>query len=902
MLKTLLTRISHLDQYNPVNKTVLWVDPTESRWENVYGKFQPGDNAIFIASNKLLIGRVSQVNNNQSILCSDIQDIECSNDHFLQLHEIYPELISRVKANFQPFIHPQEVNIEKLIADANSKKFVSYYFFSDLSKYNSLASTLIENDRVVLLDTNNMIENVKLHSRSGLVNFPDGLGIIISVEGLTLDQVLEKNKSFKRKSAKSNNVSRIEKIISTIGGNGNYKFTTFFSYYDALFNKKVYKDGGGSYDSVLKMQLHPNDSVYKVSMSGKTGEISEDDFNYFNERNLIVVHGSTKAKGVSSESQGDIFSKQMKVGDYFYLCRGNSNMEIIGKVIGDSVECELEEYGDDGWLQRPYEIISDAIKEDSYKDVNKWSPNNNSTCVKIPRSEIELANKVLFTPFYNTSFEYEGITFSEPDKPKPMKDPLNLILFGPPGTGKTYNTVNKALEIIGENIEGKTRKEIKELFDSKMQEGQIVFTTFHQSMSYEDFIEGIKPIEPEKESDPVIYRIEYGVFRNLCIEASFAVAQLRETKTTEEVLDFSILYDKFVESVDEKLLGGEQVELETKAGGSVMVESISHQGNFIIKHHEGTRTYTVSKARLTKLQSAIKNLSEISNINDKFREIIGGSNSSAYWSVLNAIRKEKQTKIITKESRTYTFDEKKEVVLSLSKADYKNKNGKPFVLIIDEINRGNVSQVFGELITLIEEDKRLGKDEALEATLPYSKDKFGVPANLFLIGTMNTADRSVEALDTALRRRFSFEEMVPNPELVATEGYLKNENGFLGEIDLVLVLSTINKRIGKLLDKDHQIGHSYFMCVCNLEELRRVFQNKIIPLLQEYFFGDFGKIGLVLGKGFFDSVEQIQENLFADFGDYDASEFAERPDYRLKDISKLSNEEFNEAINLLLKK
>lgn len=479
---------------------------------------------------------------------------------------------------------------------------------------------------------------------------------------------------------------------------------------------------------------------------------------------------------------------------------------------------------------------------------------------------------------------------------------LNLILYGPPGTGKTYNTVNKALEIVGEKIKGKSRIEIKELFDSKMKEGQIVFTTFHQSMSYEDFIEGIKPVVPDKEGDPVIYSIKYGVFRNLCIEASFAIAQVRDNKTTEEVLDFSILYDKFVEGIEEKFLNGQSVEFDTKAGGSVLVESISPQGNIIIKHHEGTRTYTVSKARLTKLQSAIPVLDDLSNINNQFREIIGGSNSSAYWSVLNAIRKAKPTISFKTGTRAYTFDDKKEVVLSLEKSDYKNRIGKPFVLIIDEINRGNVSQVFGELITLIEEDKRLGKDEALEVTLPYSKDKFGVPSNLYIIGTMNTADRSVEALDTALRRRFSFEEMVPTPELIASEGKLKDSSGILNGIDLPLLLNTINKRIEKLINKDHQVGHSYLMCVGNLEDLKLVFQNKIIPLLQEYFFGDYGKIGLVLGKGFFDSVETVNENLFADFEDYDASEYVERPIYRLKDISKLTDEEFIEAINLLLSK
>lgn len=499
----------------------------------------------------------------------------------------------------------------------------------------------------------------------------------------------------------------------------------------------------------------------------------------------------------------------------------------------------------------------------------------------------------------------EAETFLKPFVPltknqmKKNNPQLNLILFGPPGTGKTYNTVNKALEIIGESIEGKPRKEIKEMFDSKMQEGQIVFTTFHQSMSYEDFIEGIKPIEPEKESDPVIYRIQYGVFRNLCIEASFAIAQLRETKTTEEVLDFSILYDKFVESIDEKLLGGEQVELETKAGGSVMVESISHQGNFIIKHHEGTRTYTVSKARLTKLQSAIKDLSEVSNINDKFREIIGGSNSSAYWSVLNAIRKEKHTKIITKENRTYTFDEKKEVVLSLSKADYKNKNGKPFVLIIDEINRGNVSQIFGELITLIEEDKRLGNDEALEATLPYSKEKFGVPPNLYIIGTMNTADRSVEAIDTALRRRFCFEEMSPLYVLDEVNYEIAGHN-------VSKILFTINKRIEKLLDKDHAIGHSYFIrkiYETPEEKFLNSFYHNIIPLLQEYFFGDFGKIGLVLGQGFVRMKEwNKNSDSFADFDYESASEFEDRSVYEIIDYRKETDglAEFLKAIRRLM--
>lgn len=165
-----------------------------------------------------------------------------------------------------------------------------------------------------------------------------------------------------------------------------------------------------------------------------------------------------------------------------------------------------------------------------------------------------------------------------------------------------------------------------------------------------------------------------------------------------------------------------------------------------------------------------------------------------------------------------------------------------YAIFIDEINRGNVSAIFGELITLIEPDKRIGTDNELKVKLPYSKREFGVPKNVDIYGTMNTADRSVEALDTALRRRFSFVEMQPKPKVLSNSEYQ--------DIDLKQLLETINQRIEVLIDKDHQIGHSYFIGIENLDDLKLVFKDKIIPLLEEYFYGDFGKIGLVLGGSF----------------------------------------------------
>ena len=219
----------------------------------------------------------------------------------------------------------------------------------------------------------------------------------------------------------------------------------------------------------------------------------------------------------------------------------------------------------------------------------------------------------------------------------------------------------------------------------------------------------------------------------------------------------------------------------------------------------------------------------------------------------------------------------------------RNNPDQQYALFIDEINRGNVANIFGELITLIEPDKREGEENELSVVLPYSKKSFSVPKNLDIIGTMNTADRSVEALDTALRRRFSFIEMTPNSKV------LKDENITCGRVDIPKLLDTINLRIEKLLDKDHCIGHSYFFKLkkdSSLNMLQRIFNDNIIPLLQEYFYGDFGKIGLVLGKSFVKESNSSNDVFHNDFTYEDRDLLLERKVYEFTDVSKLSEEDF----------
>ncbi len=485
----------------------------------------------------------------------------------------------------------------------------------------------------------------------------------------------------------------------------------------------------------------------------------------------------------------------------------------------------------------------------------EWFKWNNSSSIRLNEdfdiNETDIAEKLLRGLLYiedNIGDQLRETikSMSSDQKSGGETQPLNQILYGPPGTGKTYNTVNKALAIANPDFNlNQPRYIVKQEFDRLMKDGQIVFTTFHQNMSYEDFIEGIKPLKPEISDGFVKYDIVHGIFKRLCRKAE-----------TPPNISFDIAYKKLLADLEEK------DEIEVK----------NSKVSFKIKASENGEDLGVIS------NSYIKNITKEGLVYvSKSKSYVG--TWGQYYKAFFQFLKEK-----------YGYKES---------ANTKLEN---HVIIIDEINRGNISQIFGELITLIEEDKRIGEDEALEVTLPYSKEKFGVPASLYIIGTMNTADRSVEALDTALRRRFIFVEIPPNSALIATDGKLKDNNGLLNGIDLPLLLDTINKRILKLLDKDHQIGHSYFMRVGNLDDLKIVFHNKIIPLLQEYFFGDYGKAGLVLGEDLFEPMEDQSDDLFADFNGYDASEFAERPVYKVKDIINMQDADFIKAINILLRK
>ena len=398
------------------------------------------------------------------------------------------------------------------------------------------------------------------------------------------------------------------------------------------------------------------------------------------------------------------------------------------------------------------------------------------------------------------------------DNDKKLTYPLNQILYGPPGTGKTYSVVSKALEI----IEGNGSNNISK-FKRYIASGQIKFITFHQSYGYEEFVEGIKA---ETKNDNISYRIEDGAFKRICKRANGDKILLKEVKEELAEDDFKKLYENYIDKLPLFSNNTYGKILETPTDKQPFYLYKNNQSSILIKPQNSNDPKTISCDKLIK---------------DIFHNDSYGMPS--YEPVIIQ-------DILSQEYESY-------------KTNHINKN---YILIIDEINRGNISKIFGELITLIEPSKRLGADDEIMVELPYSKEKFGVPSNLYIIGTMNTADRSIALMDTALRRRFEFVEMMPEYDTL--------NKTIIEGINVGEMLKTINERIEYLYDRDHTIGHAYFINVSDIKTLANVFKNKILPLLQEYFYDDWEKIRLVLGDSQFIKEKKSAKVLFKSGTDY----------------------------------
>lgn len=453
--------------------------------------------------------------------------------------------------------------------------------------------------------------------------------------------------------------------------------------------------------------------------------------------------------------------------------------------------------------------------------------------------------------------------------------PLNQILYGPPGTGKTYHTIDKTLEILGENLENRIEKKAK--FDEYVKNGRIVFTTFHQSYGYEEFVEGIKPIinKDNENSKELEYEIKDGVFKRICNRALN-----KERKVdNNEIDDITINNDTPIW----KISLGPNASLRDKCfkenkiyiGWSKIPENMNEEflalgtndkstiNNFKDEMQMGDLVCVFNSLKTIKGVGIIKSDVKYHNNEEEYRtyrdvEWISKDSEISLYELND--NKNLTLKTVYKLWRIRANDLLEKIKNEKEQIDIKtidDNTEKKFVIIIDEINRGNVSKIFGELITLIEPSKRIGKEEELKVTLPYSGEKFGVPENVYIIGTMNTADRSITSLDTALRRRFEFVEMMPDLSKLSNKFAKKDQE----KVELQQLLEAINTRIEYLLDREKTIGHAFFMNIENLNDLKWVFQNKIIPLLQEYFYDDYALIKAVLNdNGMIEEATENKEN------------------------------------------
>lgn len=579
------------------------------------------------------------------------------------------------------------------------------------------------------------------------------------------------------------------------------------------------------------------------------------------------------------------YINKIMIGDYLIAFNGETN------ILGYGVVTNGAQYSEEEVIKNTDNYNFLSVKWFEFKEPQKSKKVHRNTFVDVNDRKEEFNNLINNNKSSEIINKYDGENMPTVIV---QKQPLNQILYGSPGTGKTYHTIDKALEIIfkredknkefnfkikdknGKEIEP-TKKTYNDILNSEEVEkrihlkglfeyfkdeenGQIEFVTFHQSYGYEEFVEGIKA-KTNEETKNIEYEIEAGIFKKLSEKAKeitykkdsiefdsnskiwkISLAGSGDNKIKTECYKDGYIRFSYEEKFNESVLDNRELNIPLNALvnkmkiGDIVVSLDTYKSINQIGIVESEYLYLEEYEKYRHARKVKWFLTEPKIID--FYEING--NIPFANSAIHEINPNKE--------KFFNLIPNQDIEV---KANNVNKN---YILIIDEINRGNISKIFGELITLIEPSKRIGADEEIRVKLPYSGKEFGVPLNLYIIGTMNTADRSIAPIDTALRRRFIFEEMAPDSSLLNKEKIIvqvsKNDKSDTG-IELDKLLEAINIRIEYLYDRDHTLGHAYLIDVKTFDDLKFAFKNMIIPLLAEYFYEDWENIDLVLNQNGF---------------------------------------------------